>query len=129
MPEEICVWISDPARRTFRRGHRPWHLTNPVYTGRWVFNKRDSRTQEKPVKEHVTVEVPVIISTAEFDAVAATLKTSDPRVTAPRVVAGRILLTGIATCRLRRGHDSADRNVVYRKGPQVLHLLHLRASG
>ena len=83
MPEEICVWISDPARRTFRRGHRPWHLTNPVYTGGWVFNKRDSRTQQKPVKEHVTVEVPVIISTAEFDAVAATLKTRDPRVTAP----------------------------------------------
>ena len=93
MPEEICVWISDPARRTFRRGHRPWHLTNPVYTGGWVFNKRDSRTQQKPVKEHVTVEVPVIISTAEFDAVAATLKTRDPRVTAPRVATGRILLS------------------------------------
>jgi hypothetical protein len=37
-----------------------------------VFNKRDSRTlQQKPVKEHVTVEVRVIISMAEFDAVAA----------------------------------------------------------
>ena len=85
MPEEICVWISDPARCTFRRGHRPWHLTNPVYTGRWVFNKRDSRTlQQKPVKEHVTLEVPVIISTAEFDAVAATLKTRDPGNRAPR---------------------------------------------
>ena len=59
-----------------------------------MFNKRDSRTQQKPVKEHVTVEVPVIISTAEFDAVAATLKTRDPRVTAPRVATGRILLTG-----------------------------------
>jgi hypothetical protein len=95
-----------------------------------VFNKRDSRTlQQKPVKEHVTVEVPVIISTAEFDAVAATLKRRDPRVTAPRVVTGPILLTGIAICRLRRRHDSADRNVVYRKGPHVLHLLHLRASG
>jgi hypothetical protein len=65
-----------------------------------VFNKRDARTlQQKPVKEHMTVEVPVIISTAEFDAMAATLKTRDPRVTASRV---------------GRGHDSADRNVVYR---------------
>src|SRR5258708_10115512 len=43
------------------------------------------------------------------------------RVTAPRVVTGPILLTGPADRRLRRGHDSADRNVVYRKGPQVLH--------
>src|SRR4030088_1689911 len=107
-----------------------WHLTNPVYTGRWVFNKRDSRTlQQKPVKEHMTVEVPVIISTAEFDAVAATLKTRDPRVTAPRVATGPILFTGIATCRLRRGHDSADGNVVYRKAPQVLHLRHSRGTG
>jgi hypothetical protein len=50
-----------------------------------VFNKRDSRTlQQKPVKEHVTLEVPVIISTAEFDAVAATLKTRDLGNRAPR---------------------------------------------
>jgi len=55
-----------------------------------VFNKRDSRTlQQKPVKEHVTVEVPVIISTAEFDAVAAMLKTRDPGNRAPRGNGGR----------------------------------------
>ncbi|MDE5460355.1 hypothetical protein GWG67_06640 [Bradyrhizobium sp. CSS354] len=52
-----------------------------------MFNKRDSRTQQqKPVNEHVTVEVPFIIPRTEFEVVSATLKTRDPRVTAPRVV-------------------------------------------
>ncbi|WP_309248220.1 recombinase family protein [Bradyrhizobium japonicum] len=102
--KNLTTWLNERGYRT-RRGARfgvaTVHgiLTNTVYIGEWVFNKRDSRTQQpKPVNEHVTVEVPGIIPRTEFEAVSATLKTRDPRVTAPRVVTGPILLTGIATC-------------------------------
>lgn len=92
-------------------------LSNTVYIGEWVFNRRDSKTlREKPASEHVTVDVPVIISRTEFEAVAATLRMRDPRVTSPRVVTGPILLTGIATCAgcdgamtLRTGTSSTGR--------------------
>jgi site-specific DNA recombinase len=102
--KNVTSWLNERGYRT-RRGARfgvatvHGMLSNTVYMGDWVFNKRDSRTlQQKPVNEHVTVEVPVIIPRNEFEAVSATLKTRDPRVTAPRVVTGPILLTGIATC-------------------------------
>ncbi|WP_419829843.1 recombinase family protein [Methylobacterium sp.] len=74
-------------------------LTNPVYIGEWVFNRRDSKTLvEKPKAEHIPIEVPAIIERAEFEAVAATLKAHNPRTTPARVVTGPILLTGLATC-------------------------------
>ncbi|WP_246701437.1 recombinase family protein [Rhodopseudomonas sp. BR0G17] len=74
-------------------------LTNTVYVGQWVFNKRDSRTlRDKPVDQWIIVEVPPIIGRDEFDSVQATLKAHNPRVTAPRVVTGPILLTGVASC-------------------------------
>jgi site-specific DNA recombinase len=44
-----------------------------------------------------------ITERAEFEAVAATLKAGDPRVTPPRAVTGPILLTGLATCARRQG--------------------------
>jgi site-specific DNA recombinase len=102
--KKLTSWLNERGYRT-RRGARfgvaTVHgiLSNPIYMGQWVFNKRDSRTlKQKPAHEHVTVEVPVIIPSAEFETVAAALKTRDPRVTSPRVVTGPILLTGIATC-------------------------------
>jgi DNA invertase Pin-like site-specific DNA recombinase len=74
-------------------------LTNTVYAGKWVFNRRQSKTgRVKPVDEHITIDVPAIISREEFDAVQATLKSRNPRVTPPRVVSGPILLTGLAVC-------------------------------
>ena len=74
-------------------------LTNPVYVGEWTFNKRDSKTlKEKPAAEHITVTVPSIIERVAFDSVQATLKARNPRVQAPRVVTGPILLTGLAVC-------------------------------
>ena len=48
--------------------------------------------------EHIAIEVPAIIDRSEFEAVAATLKAHNPRVTPARVVSGPILLTGLATC-------------------------------
>ena len=102
--KSLTSWLNERGYRT-RRGARfgvaTVHgiLSNTVYIGEWVFNRRDSRTLKvKPASEHVTVDVPLIIPRTEFEAVAATLKTRDPRVTAPRVVTGPILLTGIATC-------------------------------
>lgn len=102
--KNLTSWLNQRGYRT-RRGARfgvaTVHgiLSNPVYKGQWIFNKRDSKTlKQKPASEHVIVEVPIIIPSTEFEAVAATLKTRDPRVTSPRVVTGPILLTGIATC-------------------------------
>ena len=99
-----ACWLNKRGYRT-RRGARfglgTIHaiLTNSVYVGKWVFNKRCSKTLlEKPTSEHIVVDVPPIIAQDEFDAVAATLRTRDPRVTAPRTITGPILLTGLAHC-------------------------------
>ncbi len=74
-------------------------LTNTVYVGKWVFNRRCAKTfKEKPASEHIVVDVPPIIAKDEFDAVQASLKARDPRVAAPRIVTGPILLTGLTVC-------------------------------
>ncbi len=100
----VTCWLNERGYRT-RRGalfgvasvHKL--LVNPIYAGTWIFNKRSSRTgRVKPENEHITVDVPPIIGRDAFDAVAAALKARDPRVTAPRVTTGPILLTGLATC-------------------------------
>jgi site-specific DNA recombinase len=72
---------------------------NTVYKGEAVFNRKDSKTgQAKASSEHIVVPCDAIIAPAIFDALQAQLKNRNPRVTAPRVVTGPILLTGIATC-------------------------------
>jgi len=74
-------------------------LTNRVYVGEWVFNRRCSRTlTEKPKAEQIPITVPAIIALSEFETVQATLKAHNPRTTPARVVTGPILLTGLATC-------------------------------
>ncbi|WP_024349342.1 recombinase family protein [Aurantimonas coralicida] len=79
-------------------------LTNSIYAGEWIFNRRDSKTlKQKPATEHIVVQVPAIIPRAEFDAVQAQLKARSPRVESPRVITGPILLTGLATCADCRG--------------------------
>ena len=74
-------------------------LTNTVYIGQWVFNRRCAKTlQAKPESERIVVDVPAIIEKSEFEAVQASLKSRDPRVAAPRGVTGPILLTGLTVC-------------------------------
>jgi site-specific DNA recombinase len=77
--KKVVSWLNENGYRTrlgARFGVATIHgiLTNSVYIGDSVFNKRDSRTlKQKPVKEHVPIVVPAIILKAEFEAVAATL--------------------------------------------------------
>lgn len=100
----LTCWLNENGYRTrlgARYGVATVHgiLTNRIYIGDWIFNRRDSKTLvEKPEAEHVPIEVPAIIDRAEFEAVAATLKAHNPRNTPARVVTGPILLTGLATC-------------------------------
>jgi site-specific DNA recombinase len=100
----VTSWLNGKGYRTrlgARFGVATVHgiLTNPVYVGEWTFNKIEARTGAvKPVSEHIRIEVPALIKREEFEAVAATLKAHNPRVTPAREVTGPILLTGLATC-------------------------------
>ena len=74
-------------------------LTNPVYAGRRRFNLMEYRTgRKKPESEHVYSDAPAILEASVFDRVQQMLKTRNPRVSAPRIVTGPILLTGLAHC-------------------------------
>src|SRR6266404_5766680 len=74
-------------------------LTRTTYIGRHRFNTKYWKTRErKPETEVVEMIVPPIIEAAEFEAVQTLLKTRCPALTAPRVVSGPTLLTGICFC-------------------------------
>jgi site-specific DNA recombinase len=74
-------------------------LTRTTYIGRHRFNTKFSKTRErKPEAEVVEMAVPPIIEVAEFEAVQALLKSRSPALTAPRIVSGPTLLTGICFC-------------------------------
>jgi site-specific DNA recombinase len=74
-------------------------LTRTTYIGRHRFNTTLWKTRErKPEMEVVEMTVPAIIEAAEFEAVQVLLKTRSPALTAPRVVSGPTLLTGICFC-------------------------------
>src|SRR6266851_3340283 len=74
-------------------------LTRTTYIGRHRFNTTFWKTRErKPDAEVVEMTVPAIIEAAEFEAVQALLKTRSPALTAPRIVSGPTLLTGICFC-------------------------------
>ena len=74
-------------------------LIRTTYIGRHRFNTKHWKTRErKPEAEVVEMAVPPIIDTAEFEAVQTLLKTRSPALSAPRVVSGPTLLTGICFC-------------------------------
>jgi hypothetical protein len=74
-------------------------LTRTTYVGRHSFNTKYWKTRErKPDAEVVEMAVPPIIDAAEFEAVQTLLKTRSPALSAPRVVSGPTLLTGICFC-------------------------------
>jgi site-specific DNA recombinase len=74
-------------------------LTRTTYIGRHRFNTKFWKTRErKPETEVVEMAVPPIIEVAEFEAVQALFKSRSPAWTAPRIVSGPTLLTGICFC-------------------------------
>ncbi len=74
-------------------------LTRTSYIGRHRFNTQSWKTRERKAEtEIVEMTVPPIINTTEFEAVQALLKARNPAFTAPRIVSGPTLLTGICFC-------------------------------
>lgn len=74
-------------------------LKNEAYIGIHYYNRIDSRTRkERPPSEWIKMDLPIIVDQETFDAVQRTLQARNPRKTAPRVVTGPTLLTGIAVC-------------------------------
>ncbi|WP_292617915.1 MULTISPECIES: recombinase family protein [unclassified Nitrobacter] len=102
--KQLVKWLNSHGYRTKAGGTfgvGPLHhiLTNTVYIGRWRYNVRSARTGElKPVSEIVEITTPVIVEQDLFDRVQVRLVANNPKVTAPRVVTGPILLTGLARC-------------------------------
>jgi site-specific DNA recombinase len=102
--KEIVKWLNAGGYRT-RRGrtfgvgsvHKL--LTNTTYIGRWKFNQTSSKTRDKkPNEEIVENSVPAVIEPHVFEQVQRQLHARSPKVQAPRVTTGPILLTGLAVC-------------------------------
>jgi site-specific DNA recombinase len=102
--KEVVKWLNSRGYRT-RRGqtfavgtvHRI--LTNTVYIGRWKFNQASSKTRvKKSAEEVVEIATPVLIEQPVFEQVQRQLHARSPKVVAPRVTTGPILLTGLAVC-------------------------------
>jgi site-specific DNA recombinase len=67
--------------------------------GEWLFNVTSSRTrQRKPEEEVIKIAVPAIIEPHVFERIQRQLRARSPRVVAPRLTTGPILLTGLAVC-------------------------------
>lgn len=102
--KQLAVWLNERGYRTKRGGRfgvDAVHtiLTNRTYIGEALFNRRSSKTlRQKPESEQVKIDVPAIIDRKLFDRVQDNLRARNPKVTAPRIVTGPILLTGLATC-------------------------------
>lgn len=100
----IVNWLHERGYRTRRSS--AWHvqtvyavLTGSVYKGVHWFNTTDSSTREaRPDNEHVKVDTPAIIETARWDRVQSILRSKNPKVAAPKVITGPILLTGLLRC-------------------------------
>jgi site-specific DNA recombinase len=74
-------------------------LTRTTYVGRHRFNTKFWKTRERKAEtEIVEMAVPAILDKDEFEVVQMLLKSRSPAMTAPRIVSGPTLLTGICFC-------------------------------
>ena len=98
-------WLNERGYRT-RRGSTfgigPVHaiLKNACYaTGKWPYGRRNSRTGDlHDPSTIVEIDIPPIIPIELFEKAQTKLGQNNPQVTAPRIVNGPILLTGLAVC-------------------------------
>lgn len=102
--KEVVKWLNSRGHRT-RRGKTfgvgPIHklLTNTTYVGRWRYNTKSAKTQQKKSHEEIVeVSVPGIVDDYIFSRVQHQLRARNPKVVAPRATTGPILLTGLAVC-------------------------------
>ena len=93
---EHRIFTRDGGRWGIGTVHRM--LTRHTYIGRHEFNRRTKNGDNKPDDEVIPVAVPAIIDQTTFDAVQASMKARDPKVTPPQVVGGPTLLTGLIHC-------------------------------
>lgn len=103
--KDTTKWLNARGHRTRRGatfGVGPIHgiLTNACYaTGKWPYGRRNSRTGElHDPSTIVEIPVPPIVSMTLFEKVQSKLASHNPKVTAPRIVNGPTLLTGLAVC-------------------------------
>jgi hypothetical protein len=91
---------------TYRRKGRKWTsglvhqvLTFQAYAGTHYFNRTEAKRKRRKEKaEWVAFETPVIIDPEVFQAVQRLLEARRPTRTAPRIVTGPTLLTGLVRC-------------------------------
>ena len=89
----------------YRRGN-PWSsttihhvLTNTVYKGERIFNKRHWKTQElKSEQEWIRIAVEPIVTQEQFELVEMKLHKQKPSMTAPRLASSPRLLTSVLKC-------------------------------
>ena len=93
---EHCIFTRDGGRWGIGTVHRM--LTRRTYIGQHEFNRRTKNGENKPDEEVIPVAVPPMIDQAVFDAVQASMKARNPKVTSPQVVGGPTLLTGLIHC-------------------------------
>ena len=137
--KDTTKWLNAKGYRTRKGaafGVGPIHniLTNRTYAlGISRYGVRNGRTQELNDPESIVeIPVPTIVPLPLFEAVQAKLSRNNPKVTAPRVVNGPILLTGLAVCATcgswmtRTGTKRGNRSYSYytcagchQKGPSV----------
>ncbi|MEQ8442527.1 MAG: recombinase family protein [Alphaproteobacteria bacterium] len=74
-------------------------LTRTTYMGKHFFNRRNAKTKKlKDRSEWIEIETPVIIEPERFEKIQKLLEARRPTNTAPRIVNGPTLLTGVAKC-------------------------------
>lgn len=74
-------------------------ITNRIYLGEYVFNKRNSHTLKiKPESEWITINVPPIVDADTFNRVEQKRKERCSINTPSRIVNGPTLLTGLVKC-------------------------------
>jgi site-specific DNA recombinase len=84
--------------RKFTNGNVAGVLGNERYTGVYHDRTADDEGITPDAEDAIAVSCPAIITQDQFERVAATRATRNPRRTAPHVAAGTTLLTGVARC-------------------------------